>query len=119
MLLLFAVLTASGSHWILLQSVAWTTLFASNLRTNSLSAATHLTFDGKHPCSLCKTIASGKKSEHKKEFPLQFKKLEFPPAPGEALLLSPSLFQLLPQEKTFAQALPQEPPTPPLRDRSV
>src|SRR5207247_1889036 len=35
-LVLCALLTAIGAHWAVLQSVAWTTMLAENLRTTSL-----------------------------------------------------------------------------------
>ena len=63
-----ALVTTTGLHWAMLQSVAWTTMLADNLRTQSLTEAVTHTFDGKHPCCLCKAIAAGKKSEQKKEF---------------------------------------------------
>ena len=72
-----------GAHWALLQTVAWTTMLADNLRTHSLSESVARTFDGKYPCPICKAIAAGKKSEKKNEFTLQTQKLEFPPAQGK------------------------------------
>src|SRR5690349_4015791 len=56
-LLIVALLSASGTHWLVLQSVAWTTMLASNLRTSSLGEALERTFDGRHPCRLCRQIA--------------------------------------------------------------
>ncbi|MGP8217924.1 MAG: hypothetical protein ACLQPI_00570, partial [Limisphaerales bacterium] len=95
--------------------VAWTTMLADNLRTGSFAEAVTHTFDGKHPCCLCKAIAAGKKSEKKSEFTLQLKKLEFPPSPGNFVFVAPSQFRLLPQADTFADALTQAPPTRPPR----
>lgn len=62
-----ALVLTTGLHWVTLQSVAWTTMLANNLRTQSVSEAVMHTFDGKHPCCLCKAIAAGKKSENKSE----------------------------------------------------
>ena len=36
-------------------------MLADNLTTHSFGAALQRTFDGKHPCPLCKAIAEGKK----------------------------------------------------------
>lgn len=113
--LIVALLTATGAHWAVLQSVAWTTMFADNLHRHSIGEAVTCTFDGKHPCCLCKAIAAGKKSEKKSEFTLQLKKLEFPPSPDRFVFVAPSQFRLLPQADTFAESFALQPPTPPPR----
>src|SRR5262245_52811445 len=81
LLVLFALLTAIGAHWVVLQSVAWTTMLADNLRTASFPVAVERTFDGKHPCSLCKQIAKGKQTEKKAEFRVELNKFEFSYSP--------------------------------------
>ena len=114
-LVVVALVTTTGLHWAVLQSVAWTTMLADNLRTQSLTEAVTHTFDGNHPCCLCKAIAAGRKSEQKKEFTAPLQKLEFPPVKENFVLIAPSSFQLLPQANTFADSLTQKPPTPPPR----
>ena len=98
-----------GAHWALLQTVAWTTMLADNLCTHSVTEAMAETFDGQHPCCLCKAIAAGKKSEKKAEFNLQTQKLEFPPAVQNFVLIAPSQFHLLPLENSFEKSLAQKP----------
>jgi hypothetical protein len=110
-----ALVTTLGAHWALLQTVAWTTMLANNLQSNSFHDAVTKTFDGNHPCPLCQAIAAGKKSEQKSEFTLKIQKLEFPPAKGNFVLITPSRFQLLPQANAFAAALLHPPATPPPR----
>jgi hypothetical protein len=112
---IFALVAATNAHWAVLQSVAWTTMFADNLRTHSAAEAVAQTFDGKHPCSLCKAIAAGKKSEKRTEFPLPLQKLEYPPAPARLILVAPARFQPMPLVNTFAELLALQPPTPPPR----
>ena len=114
-LVVVALVTTTGLHWAALQSVAWTTMLVDNLRTQSLTEAVQHTFDGKHPCCLCKAIAAGRKSEQKKEFTAPMQKLEFPPVKDDFVLIAPSWFQLLPQANTYADSLTQKPPTPPPR----
>jgi hypothetical protein len=113
MVLLLVAMT--GAPWAALQSVAWTTMLADNLRTHSLAEAVKQTFDGRHPCCLCKAIAAAKKSGAKNECTRQTQKLEFPPAPEKAVLIAPSSFQLFPQTNLFAESLIQRPQTPPPR----
>jgi hypothetical protein len=91
-LVVVALVTTTGLHWAVLQSVAWTTMLADNLRTQSLTEAVTHTFDGNHPCCLCKAIAAGRKSEQKKEFTAPLQKLEFPPVKENFVLIAPSSF---------------------------
>ena len=105
-----------GAHWALLQTVAWTTMLADNLRTHSLSESVARTFDGKYPCPICKAIAAGKKSERQNEFTLQMQKLEFPPAKENPVLIAPSNFMLLPPMNFFSESLTQKPLMPPPRE---
>jgi hypothetical protein len=105
-----------GAQWTLLQTVAWTSMLADNLRTHSLSESVARTFDGKHPCPICKAIAAAKKSQKKSEFTLQTIKLEFPPAKENPVLFAPADFQLLPMPADFLAESPvQKPLTPPPR----
>jgi hypothetical protein len=114
---LVAALAATlGAHWVLLQTAAWTAMFADNLRTHSLSESVARALDGKHPCPICKAIAAGKKSEKKNEVTLQTQKLEFPPVKPNPVLISPSSFQLLPMPADLlSESLIQKPLTPPPR----
>jgi hypothetical protein len=104
-----------GVHLMLLQTVAWTAMLADNLCTHSVQEAVTETFDGKHPCPLCKAIAAAKKSEKKSAFAFQTQKLEFPPVKKNVVLMAPSQFQLLPQANFFAKSLVQKPLLPPPR----
>jgi hypothetical protein len=98
-----------GAHWVLLQSVAWTAMLAGNLQSSSFHEAVTKTFDGRHPCCLCKAIAAAKKSEQKTGLSLQPQKLEFPPLKDNSVLVAPAQFQLLPPEDSFAKILAQKP----------
>ena len=65
---IFALCVAIGLHWIALQSVAWTTMLVTNAKqTESVSQAVAQTFDGNHPCDLCKRISSTQHSQKKPE----------------------------------------------------
>jgi hypothetical protein len=110
------VLAASiGLHWALFQSLAWTSMLADHLRHDPLARAVALTFDGHHPCSLCKAIAAGKKSEKKTDSGPSSKSLEFPPAPEHLTLIGPPGVALEPPGDLFAESLATAPPTPPPR----
>jgi len=107
--IVLALVAMLGAHWALLQTVAWTTMLADNLCTQPVKEAVTETFDGNHPCNICKAIAAGKQSEKKTEFSFETQKLEFPPLKENFVLIAPSLFQLLPQENFSAKSLAQKP----------
>jgi hypothetical protein len=56
-----------GGHWALLQSVAWMTMLVDYSKDAPLSVAVRKTFDGKHPCSLCKIVKHGQETEQKQD----------------------------------------------------
>lgn len=110
----FALVATISAHWALLQTVAWTTMLADNLQSRSLHDAVAMTFDGQHPCPLCKAIAAAKKSEQKNQISFERQKLEFPPI-QEGLILTAPLPVEIPSPNTYSESVPQKPPTPPPR----
>lgn len=115
LLLILALLAATGGHWAVLQTVAWTNMLANNLRTDSMAAALTNTFDGKHPCQLCKQISAGKKSEKKAEIPPWVKKLEFVSGRAGFVFTAPEVSRLRPETNPSFAALIHQPPVPPPR----
>ncbi len=118
-LLIAALLVATGGHWAVLQTVAWTNMLASNLRTESFDAAVAKTFDGQHPCKLCKVISAGKKSERKSEFPTLAKKLEFVSDRLVFVFSPPQDFRLAPDFAAFVSSTSNRPLVPPPRSASI
>jgi hypothetical protein len=62
-LVILALFLAVGLDRVALQSVAWTTMLVENAKQTSLAQAVARTFDGQHPCDLCKRISSTKDSQ--------------------------------------------------------
>ena len=114
-LLIIALIGATGTHWTMLQSVAWARMLAENVRTSSLEEAINKTFDGKHPCALCKQIAKSQKSEQKPDVQVEFRQLEFPPQSAEFLFSSPAEFWLAGDFCVGGALLTQAPLVPPPR----
>jgi hypothetical protein len=110
-----ALASSIGLHWMLLQSVAWTTMLAANLRSGSLQAAVQQTFDGKHPCCLCKAIANAKQGEKKNDFPAPVQKLDVILNRSIFVFNHPQLFWELSPRPDFNRARAQKPPVPPPR----
>jgi hypothetical protein len=66
-----------GGQWALLQSIGWVGMFLKFSQTEAVSAAIEKTFDGKHPCNICKAVQEGKRSEKKQESQKLETKLDF------------------------------------------
>ena len=91
LLVVLALVVSIGGHWALLQSVAWTQMLVERTQQASFGEAVKTTFDGAHPCALCKRIADGKKREQQPSQTLSKVKLDviveravvafFPPRP--------------------------------------
>jgi hypothetical protein len=111
--LLLAVLI--GGHWIVLQSVAWAGMLVSYSHTSSVTEAWTKTFDGKHPCKLCKMVREGKKSESKQEMLKVEVKLEFSFVCGTAWLFPPRPCSQFVVADSSALARIEAPLTPPPR----
>lgn len=106
---------ALGSHWAILQSVAWVTMVAGYSQTAPLNVALAKTFDGKHPCPLCKFVAKGKNSEQKQDRQKLLTKLDFFLVSSRMIVCPP-----LPDPVSFALLVTADarsgaPPTPPPR----
>lgn len=71
----------SGAHWVMMQTVAWTTMVVERSGEMGLPEAVESTFSGEKPCGMCKAIAHGKEEEQKQapEIPLlkAFKEVQF------------------------------------------
>ncbi len=113
--IVLALVATLGAHWALLQTVAWTTMLANNLQSGSFHEAVTKTFDGNHPCCLCKAIAAAKKSEKKSEAVSPTLKMEFPPAAANFTFISPEPISAFSLAKLSAASSFQKPPLPPPR----
>jgi hypothetical protein len=114
-LTVLALLCAIGAHWLVFQSFAWTTMLAGNLRHGSLSQAVERTFNGEHPCALCKQISRSKQAEKKTEFNPELKKFEFSFTSNIFIFLPPSQFYEARVPGTEFYTLTHAPPVPPPR----
>ena len=119
---LLAAFSLAGGRWTVLQTVAKATmLYRYAQRSGSLAVAAVQTFDGEHPCELCRQIATAKSRERK----------ETPAAPGlkqdakaKAVLAEPTISPVLSAAtevclfRAAASLGPvhtDQPPTPPPR----
>ena len=114
-LIALALASSIGLHWAFLQSVAWVGMIVSYSQEAPLSEAVVKTFDGQHPCKLCKQIARGKQSEKKSEYKFELSKLEFPYVPFAFVFCAPSSFREVRAGDEAADLLTSAPPAPPPR----
>jgi hypothetical protein len=56
-----------GAHWAVLHSVAWGAMIVQYSQHVSLVEAVTQTFDGDHPCQLCKQIKTVEHSQRTKD----------------------------------------------------
>ena len=114
--ILLALLVATNSHLPLMQVVAWAGMLIDYSRDAGFSDAIEMTFDGEHPCSMCKAI----QAEQEKTDPDAIR--------GESLarillFIEPpfvwrqkiSQLDTLEFSPSFSSRLPAQPDTPPPR----
>ena len=112
-MMIIAALSATGTHWLALQSIAWTAMLAENLHSTSWQEAVACTFDGKHPCCLCKQIAAGKRSEKKSDAQIELKKFDYSYTSFEFVFCPPSHFYQVCAATEAVTSLTRAPSVPP------
>ena len=60
-----ALFLMMGGHWVILQTVAWTKMVMDYSRQTSVQQALRETFDGEHPCDMCKKISRARNEPNK------------------------------------------------------
>lgn len=113
--IVIALACTIGLHWALCQAVAWASMVATYSQEASLTEAIAKTFDGKHPCPLCKHISKSKRAEKTTDSTLDLKKLEFPYATVVFFFNGPSIFWEMGDASGASPALTHAPPVPPPR----
>ena len=63
---LVGVLFATGSQWVVLQSVAWANMWVRYAQQEGGAAAWEKTFDGRHPCPLCRKVQEGRRADRER-----------------------------------------------------
>ena len=104
-----------GLHWPIVQSFAWVGMVVNYSWHAPIQEAFVKTFDGKHPCKLCKWVKKGLATERKANSQKLLTKPEFIVQPGFELLSPAPTFSLVPPALPFALCRIDSPPTPPPR----
>jgi hypothetical protein len=114
-----ALCLSIGAHWAALQSVAWATMIVEYAQQEPLAKAIAQTFDGNHPCDLCKHISNGKHSEKKQEAQLAPLKQDLICTRRVIVLIPPSTFCSFVGVKMAASVDAAPPPVPPPRSHAI
>jgi hypothetical protein len=115
LLLVGTLILAVGGHWIVLQSVAWTSMMISYSQHASLREALQKTFDGRHPCTLCKLVTKGQTDEKKQTAQNGETKLDFFCELERLAVPPPEPSVVPPLQSPAALVRAESPPTPPPR----
>jgi hypothetical protein len=107
-----------GLHWALLQTVAWTGMIVSYSRQASFTQAVSKTFDGKHPCCLCKAIQKSRAEEKSRQQVKPVVKLDLGPVWQGTEFDFRCAREPVPSTHAAAPARSDEPPKPPPRGAS-
>jgi hypothetical protein len=114
MMMALALFVAIGGPLAVLQGVAWATMIRDYSRTGSVTAAVEKTFDGKHPCAMCKKIAAQRSHDEKTPATVQAeKKAEVFIALGTAIVPLPIVRCFAHPPHPFVN-LPEHPSAPPV-----
>ena len=105
-----------GLHTVVLQSLAWTTMLIERSQSESFANAVKTTFDGRHPCSLCKAIDQGRRADRSANRVSKVSGLDAPAASSLALVVWPP--DAAPETAAVVTTVcrpPDAPPSPPPR----
>jgi hypothetical protein len=105
----------TGGHWTILQSLAWVGMAVSYSQSDSLPVALKKTFDGTHPCNLCKFVAAGKKAEKPQDLQKLETKFDFFCLRQMLTVFPQELDGLLQFDSIYVASRTEAPPGPPPR----
>lgn len=108
-----ALVLVTGGHWALLQTVAWVGMAVSYSQESTLREALVKTFDGQHPCQLCKVVRHGEKAAQNKDAPKPMTKLDLFAGSAHSTLLPLPRFLFETNRSPLIAARRDSPPTPP------
>ena len=122
---LLLVVLLTGSQWAILQGIAWTGMIISYTQQENIAAGIEKTFDGDHPCSMCRAIDKAKTSPADEQ---QNGAIQTPPAGRMEALVVESISLRLPDYRTIRKTNADDlqpdscklkPPVPPPRHLSA
>lgn len=110
-----ALCFAVGLQWFAVQSVAWTVMMVRSARHVSFCQAVKSTFDGAHPCDLCKQLSKARDAEKKQDSQCGTAKMDLICVVREIGVLPPFALLDYPGLVNSLAEASQQPPSPPPR----
>jgi hypothetical protein len=105
-----------GGHWAILQTAAWVGMAIEYCGHDGVQAGLTETFDGEHPCALCKSIAKNRTSEKNHSTLSALAKIVSILQEETATLDPPRNFWFRQLSAPHAYGVPHSPLIPPPRD---
>jgi hypothetical protein len=112
---MIAGLQLVGGHWAILQTAAWMRMVIDCSKSEGVETGITKTFDGKHPCQLCLSIAKNKEKEGKQTASLNLAKLYLLYQAPQWALTPPTAFGELEVSLYLLNGTTLRPPVPPPR----
>lgn len=113
--LVAALAVSLGLHWAFLQTVAWAGMAVRFSREVPIREAIAMTFDGKHPCTICDLVLEAHKAEQKKQVEKLGPSLDGLSATLQVVLFPPEFQSQYPIPLSAFQVRSLSPPVPPPR----
>ena len=117
-LLIASLVLTLGFHWTILQSVAWVGMIVEYSGQYTMQEAVTKTFDGQHPCPICKLVRAGKSTEGKSEIKPAAQRFDLFAAAGAAFYFPPSPEPAFFQVASMTGRM-ETPPLPPPRSAAA
>lgn len=115
-MIVVALCLSIGPHWALFQTVAWGKMVVEYSQEVPFVTALAETFDGDHPCDLCKDISAVRNSGNAKDAQLPVTtRLDLICATRTIVTLPRCVDFHFPKVEVHATLLAYSPPTPPPR----
>lgn len=121
-LLIASLMVSIGAQWVVLQSAAWVGMVVTySVNAGSVKQGLSDTFDGQHPCALCKVVEKGQQSEKKGPLAptakLKLQLLLFC-EPAVVFFSPPTEYQFSVSDNETGARLSSTPPVPPPRGKA-
>ena len=111
-----SLMLSIGLHWDLLQIVAWGGMLVKYAQDGSIQDAIEKTFDGEHPCPMCKAIKKAKREEKRApQQPVPTQKSDLYCTATALTVIAPPPLGLLCADSEAAAQFHVPPPVPPPR----
>jgi hypothetical protein len=116
LVLIGALLCGLDAPALLLQGAAWASMLARGVRGNSLSRALIETFDGRHPCELCRRAGAAAPQQRLGTAPSP--KTDFFPPLAVPAASAAGVRRVSPARLAVAESRAAAPPVPPPNSRA-